>query len=72
MAYLFTLDSVLRLKGKGIGTSLALSLLQHNSKRHSRYFTLKKMSLVTRKTCFLGFLPGTTQTVFLCLFDSAG
>ena len=32
MAYLFTVDLVLRLKVKGIGTFLALSLLQHNSK----------------------------------------
>ena len=44
MAYRYTLDSVLRIKVKGIGTSLALSLLQHNSKRHSRYFTLTKKS----------------------------
>ena len=54
MAYLFTLDSVLRLKVKGIGTSLALSLLQHNSKRHSRYFTLTNNEPRHEKNLFSG------------------
>ena len=54
MAYLFTLDLVLRLKVKGVGTSLALSLLQHKSKRHSRYFTMTNNEPRHEKNLFSG------------------